>query len=113
MARMARRSEEWKRQIQQQAASGMTVAKFCALSSLSEASFYYWKRRLQGGVATKQPQRGKPVGLFRKVEVSTPLGSPATVRFPGGSELTFACESRLLREVVAQLLAGPESGREA
>jgi hypothetical protein len=112
MAEMVTRSEKWERLILDQAASGMTVAKFCEVSSLSVPSFYYWKRRLQLGITPKQEQAKKSGGRFRQVSLTSPLLEKAMVRFPDGAELTFSCDPALMRAVVAQLIAGRDSARE-
>lgn len=36
----------WKQQLQQQQASGLSVATFCRVRDLGPASFYSWRRRL-------------------------------------------------------------------
>ena len=113
MAQMVKRAEEWERLVRRQPASGMTVAKFCELSSVTEASFYYWKRRLQAGRTPKKEQARKSAGLFRQVTLTSPLGGQAIVRFPGGAELTFGCDPALVRQVVAQLMAAGRSDEES
>jgi hypothetical protein len=48
--RQARR-EWWRRQIQQQQQSQMTVAEFCRRHGIHAVTFYAWKRRFQDNVA--------------------------------------------------------------
>jgi hypothetical protein len=112
MAEMVKRSEEWERLIRDQAASGMTVAKFCEASSRSVPSFYYWKRRLQLGSTARQEQAEKSAGLFRQVALTSVSAGQAVVRFPDGAELAFGCDPALIRAVVAQLIAGRDGTRE-
>ncbi|MDA0660431.1 MAG: hypothetical protein O2931_02770 [Planctomycetota bacterium] len=111
MARMVRRAEEWERLVRRQTASGMTVAKFCEMSSVSVPSFYYWKRRLEAGSRPKKKQARESGGLFRQVTLTAgpALAVQATVRFPSGVELTFGCDPVLVRQVVGQLMATRDS----
>ena len=65
---MARRADQglearWQERIERREYSGMTVARFCAVEGVSQASFYQWRRKL-----VKQ----------RRV---TPEASPARPRF--------------------------------
>ena len=112
MAEMVKRSEEWERLIREQAASGMSVAKFCEISSVSVPAFYYWKRRLQLTSTPKRDQTRKSAGLFRQVTLTSPLAGQAMVRFPDGAELTFGCDPALMRVVVEQLIAVRDGARE-
>lgn len=42
-----RKQLQWRRWIELQQRSGLTIRDFCAQQHLSEASFYAWKRELQ------------------------------------------------------------------
>jgi hypothetical protein len=114
MARMVRRWEEWERLVRGQAASGMTVAKYCENSSISVPSFYHWKRRLEAGQRGPKSQPSKGAGLFRQIQLTAgaAVAGQATVRFPSGVELSFGCDPNLVRQVVGQLMAA-RSDREA
>jgi hypothetical protein len=50
---MSKRSEErrmyWRRMLERQAASGLSVRQFCREEQVSEASFHSWKRKLVHG----------------------------------------------------------------
>jgi hypothetical protein len=37
----------WRERLRRQAASGLTIAQFCAQEGLSSATFHSWKRRLR------------------------------------------------------------------
>jgi hypothetical protein len=47
--------DEWRKRIQRQRRSGLTVAEFCQRDGVSTATFYGWKRKLQ----TKRSPRTK------------------------------------------------------
>jgi transposase len=103
---MARRGNSerwafWELAVQMQAESGLPIAKFCERESLSQASFYAWRRKLQqrdaegrtvgdsgdGSQGCPRP-RLVPVQLVEDrpaavVEVVSPAGM--TVRVPDGA----------------------------
>lgn len=58
-ASVVQRESEWRDHLARHATSGKSVAAFCRSESLSEGSFYTWRRRLQGdgsnGVLTPSP----------------------------------------------------------
>lgn len=52
--------EEWRRRLGKFDGSGLTVAEFCRREQVSEASFYYWAKRIRQagkGKATQRAQR--------------------------------------------------------
>ena len=49
MARLHRdlkREQIWRRHLEQQRASGLTVRAFCSFHNLKETSFFYWKKEI-------------------------------------------------------------------
>ena len=59
--RDSRKAQQWRRWIQQQQESGLSVRAFCARHDLAEASFYGWRREIQ--------RRDAAVGAFMPVSV--------------------------------------------
>jgi hypothetical protein len=57
--------QRWAERLRRHAASGLTVAAFCARQGLSVATFRYWRRRL----AADSPPRLRRSGLFVPVRV--------------------------------------------
>lgn len=55
--------DEWRKRIQRQQQSDVTVAKFCEREGVSAATFYEWKRKLR----VPRSPRIKKVGGRRKV----------------------------------------------
>ena len=53
--------EEWRTRIEGQRQSGLTVAKFCRRESVSQATFYLWRRKLQSPRAKKTSGRQKEI----------------------------------------------------
>jgi len=83
----------WAQRLRRFDQSDMTVAKFCASESVSQPSFYNWKRKLRGLAATTKPKPPAHTSAFLPVTLSPPLGStrPAesshavtTIELPGG-----------------------------
>lgn len=67
---IAKRDEKkelfWQRMLGQQARSGQSVRTWCRQQGLSEARFYWWRRKLGKGEALgDQSRRGNPPNLRR------------------------------------------------
>ena len=66
MSEKVRRGKEiWRKLLEEQAESGLSVTKFCELHELSSVTFYNWRQRLrnesQGGKLSSQvASRGRP-----------------------------------------------------
>ena len=43
------KSREWADRLERHESSGLTVARWCESEHVSEASFYYWKKKLRNG----------------------------------------------------------------
>jgi hypothetical protein len=50
----------WRKRIERQHKSGLTVAAFCRQERVSTATFYGWKRKLRGGRALRPKRTAKP-----------------------------------------------------
>jgi hypothetical protein len=106
---MARRASvakrrEWARRMERFRRSGRTVAAFCEAEAVSLASFYHWRRKLREHVeASVEPvsPRLKPVQL----SAGGPAAPAITVRLAGGVAIEVAPDSRVLSEVLDQVLA--------
>ena len=60
----------WQRRIRAQASSGMSVAAFCRRESISQASFYYWKRRVAAEGLKKSSECGERPATFVQLPMS-------------------------------------------
>ena len=117
---MARRSDpaklrEWSDRFRRFRKSSQTIADFCRAEAVSEALFYYWRRRLPGSgdrrrrQSVKRRSRSGPAAVpltgFRSVVV-TPTASAASVkvRLPGGAEIEMRDNLAVIEQVVKQLL---------
>jgi transposase-like protein len=87
--RRSERASRWQEILERQAASGLTAAAFCREESISQPSFYLWRRKLRedggpasgsdGSVAKERripPERGAEI-LPVRIESN---GSQAAVR---------------------------------
>ena len=93
------RGTHWRRLLEQQAGSGLSVRAWCAREAISYATFMYWRRRLA------RPAVGAPLTLIRVTEgvaVGDALWlSVGAVRI----EVRPGFDAGLLKQVVAALVA--------
>ena len=68
-------SARWTRIINEQRASGLSIAEFCRRREVSPPSFYDWRRRLSAAGHAGQPKREVPA--FVEVMVGPCGASPA------------------------------------
>jgi hypothetical protein len=122
MGRNGANEAVWRRRIGRQRRSGMSVQRFCQIESVSTASFYAWKRRLQQSAS--RPRAGSPSVRPTTADCAESASSTATflpVRvLPDGAaagasgevalalefsdglrvEVRAGCDQGLLREVL-------------
>lgn len=77
----------------------VTVAEFCRQEGVSQAAFYYWRRKLRGQPAVAQPDQAPPLPRFLPVSLGTrPTASTPqpslpqsrmTIDLPGGIRIRF------------------------
>ena len=100
--RGAARSEYWRERIAEQERSGISVKQFCEDRSLTEQSFYVWRKRLR----KQQPMR---FALLETGPVCQQLGREAglEVVLATGERLRIGADvdSRVLRTVLEALRA--------
>ena len=71
---------DWQARVDRQAASGLSISAFCRHESISDAKFYYWKRKL------KKSRRASD----RQVQsIATAAKSTSRRKRPSSSELEF------------------------
>jgi transposase-like protein len=70
----------WQRVMEARRESGVSVAAFCRQEGLSEGAYYYWHRKLSGGVS---PSAEKSPPAF--LEVVVPRDNPVAL------ELVLSC----------------------
>jgi len=76
----------WRRIVQQQAASKVTIREFCRQSKLRESAFYFWRKELLRRDAASRLRRGhaRPPApaAFVPVSVTAETTGPATQEDP-------------------------------
>ena len=75
-------ADRWRRVIEQQQASGLTVAAFCRRAGLSQPSFYAWRQKLRGEV-TFAEVKVSPATNSRGGENAAAETSGIELRLPG------------------------------
>jgi len=74
--------DEWRKRIQRQQQSGLTVAEFCQREGVSAATYYGWKRKLRGRRSPRTKKaagRGKVGSLTRHQGKSS--ATPSNIPF--------------------------------
>lgn len=76
----------WMERLQRFEQSQMTVAQFCAAESVSQPSFYNWKRKLRSSPDPKALAVAKfvPVSFQPAPDCPTASHTSATIELPGG-----------------------------
>ena len=96
--RDAGREAFWRRAVQRQAESGLTVRAFCRREELAESNFYAWRRTIAERDREAKAERGskakraKPMPAFVPVAVHGRSEHEAgiVIELGGGSKLRFA-----------------------
>ncbi len=108
----------WRDRFQRFLASGLAVARFCAVEQVSESSFYYWQKKLgPQGLRRLAGAKDRDIaaenydtriddaegrGVFQPVTV-VPARCGVVVRLPGGTRIEVdADQIDAIRAVVAE-----------
>ena len=101
--------EEWSRRLERLKASGTSVAEFCKAESVSAASVYYWKKRLD-----PMRQAGTPAeNTFKQVQLlqHTAPATVLTVRLPGDVEIAVGHDASIAKLVLDKVLDAANAAR--
>lgn len=79
--RDSRKETYWRRQLQKQKASGLSLRAFCRQHALAESAFYYWRREIEW---RDREHNRTATRAFVPVEVKTPAHAPSI-------EVALAC----------------------
>ena len=109
---MARRSdgakyEDWRGRLHRFDSSGLTVTEFCQREQVSQASFYYWSKRIRKGgsskTLSKQPCDGGKETSRSELEndgVEIIVGDSIRVQMPAGEPAAVAALIRHLQDAM-------------
>jgi hypothetical protein len=125
MARQQRdlkREQSWRRHIEQQHASGLTVRVYCDAHPLRETSFYFWRQEIakRDRESAARPTDASPVSVapaFVPVAVIDPPAAhnetPIDIRLTAGHRVRVraGCDRALLADVLALLRQPMPEGR--
>jgi transposase len=114
--RSTEREQFWRRHIDRQGASGLSIRDYCDRHGLQEHSFYSWRRTIAERDRHDKPMRGQPdaAPAFLPVAViETPSrrhDSPIDIRLTDGRRVRVraGCDRTLLADVLAILHAAPK-----
>ena len=78
------RERFWRDQVERQKRSGLSVAGYCRRERISEASYYYWKRRLAASKESPDAELREGNGRFLAIEVPQVAGDRLEVVLRNG-----------------------------
>lgn len=105
-------ASSWGERLGKQRRSGLSIAEFCRQEGVSAASFYAWRRRLQGMDSVRpRPPMFVPVALAAAEESARGV----RIELPGGVILSLPADAPLelvtmtIRAVVSSIAAEASS----
>lgn len=97
--------DNWRRRLAKFDSSGLTVVEFCRREQVSQASFYYWSKRIRDRDDARTGELNSPDTCLatspRQPEndsVEVLVGDSIRVRMPAGEPAAVAALIRLLQE---------------
>ncbi|MBI3462341.1 MAG: hypothetical protein HY000_04675 [Planctomycetes bacterium] len=113
----------WAERLRRFEQSDLTVAAFCQVERVSDASFYQWRKKLQGTqerpVIGRQPVQQRSLGRARGTEVFVPLqivqSAMIEIYLPNGARITLPAGDPATLETAVAVVARwqPAIGGEA
>ena len=103
-------AEQWLAWIEQQAASGVTIADFCDSIGVAENTFYVWRRKLHSETVASASSEGGLSCSFVEIAVADADARSAVlieIELPCGALVRVPAADSLIRQVPGVLL---ESG---
>jgi hypothetical protein len=98
------KKRDWEDRLRRCSRSGMTIGAFCRFERVSEASFYYWRKRIEGPAKEASFEADGKAGRFRPVDVvqSAPT---VEVQFEHGAKLqVHGNQLDVVRAIVGELV---------
>lgn len=101
--------ELWRRRVNAQSSSGLSVAAYCRRESISEASFYYWKRKSAGDSPHRRPRAEERSAGFVQLPLTAPIQASrwveitaldgVAVRVPADCDAALETSLRVLTQI--------------
>ena len=89
--------DQWRRWLEEQPSTGLSIAAFCRDKGISQNSFYVWRRKFASELSNGQPRAEfVPVAVIGDSEIMVDL--------PGGATVRFIADESTLRQVLSILL---------
>ena len=108
MKGLSERGKYWQGLVAEQAAGGANVRAFCADRGVSEPSFYWWRRELQGlntpGRRTRETAKSKAGFVELVVSPVTPASRFSGVAVHLDARVSILLDRGFDREVLAAVL---------
>lgn len=80
--------ESWKKSLEQQSRSGMSIAQWCNRQGLRVNQFYYWRKRLSGSDVVERSESFVRVGVGSCEPVELLIGEQFRVKVPANFDRT-------------------------
>jgi transposase len=111
--RSTEREQSWRRHIDRQGASGLSIRDYCDRHGLQEHSFYSWRRTIAERDRHDKATPGQPPAFLPVAVVETPSrrhDSPIDIRLADGRRVRVraGCDRALLADILAILHAVPK-----
>lgn len=102
---------QWRERLERFAQSELSVVEFCRLESVSEPSFYQWRKKLAGSSSNAVSRRTPTRSSFVPVQVAPT--SELQVSFPNGVRLTVPGSDHDLTSMLINAIAQARTTRDA
>ena len=104
---------KWRARMERHRRSGSPVGEFCAAEGVSTASFYQWRRRLEGSPGGSATEQG-PQPRFIELSASPlAVASPVRITLPSGAVVALAADAsaELATVVLRAVMSAAPEGR--
>lgn len=103
------RAKFWRRMIGGQARSGQSISAWCRRQSLSEPSFYWWRRQLAGTERRWKAGAPKPTLVPVRVSASEAVSAESSIEIVLSGDRRIRLRGRVDRQMLADVLAALEA----
>jgi transposase-like protein len=97
------RLQFWQRVIAARRESELSVAAFCQKEGISEAAYYYWRKKLAGGGMPKTKEKSSPAFLEVVMSRHTTIAFELALSSGHTFRIHHGADHQMLREVLLVL----------